>query len=63
MQMRSVRESCGFDFDANLRTVLRNIFADVGGAVLQQEVADDGERRLHDEGAVVGGKLLRGDAG
>jgi hypothetical protein len=39
--------------------MMRNVFADVGRAVLQQEVADDGERGLHDEGDVVGGTLLR----
>ena len=41
---------------------MRNVFADVGRAVLKQEVADDGERGLHDEGAVVVGTLLRDDA-
>ena len=34
----------------------------VGGLVVQQEVADDGKRGLHDSGAVAGGvKLLRDD--
>ena len=39
--------------------MLRNVRADVGGVVLQQEVADDGKRGLHDEGAVESVKLLR----
>jgi hypothetical protein len=43
--------------------MLRNVCADVGGVVLQQEVADDGKRGLHDEGAVVSVKLLRDNEG
>ena len=41
--------------------MLRNVCADVGGVVLQQEVADDGKRGLHDEAGGV--KLLRDDEG
>ena len=43
--------------------MLRNVCADVGGVVLQQEVADDGKRGLNDEGAVVSVKLLRDNEG
>ena len=48
--------------------MLRNIFKDIEGAVLQQARADDGKhdckRGLRDEGAVAGGvKLMRGDGG
>ncbi len=39
--------------------MLRNVCADVAGLVLQQEVADDGKRGLHNEGAVVSIKLMR----
>ncbi len=47
-----------------MRMMLRNVFADVAMAVLQQEVADDGKRGLHDEGDVVGGvNLLRDNGG
>ena len=39
--------------------MLRNVFKDVEGAVLQQALADDGKhdckRGLRDEGAVAGG--------
>ena len=53
-----------FDFRKNLGTMLTNVIYNVGGVVLQQEVADDGKRGLHDEGAVAGGvKLLRDDGG
>ena len=59
-----VRGSCGFDFRENSRTVFTNVIYNVGGVVLQQEVADDGKRGLHDHGAVAGGvKLLRDDGG
>ena len=58
------RESRGFDFRKNLRTAFTNVIYNVGGVVLQQEVADDGKRGLHDHGAVAGGvKLLRDDGG
>ena len=48
--------------------MLRNVFKDVEGAVLQQALADDGKhdgkRGLRDEGAVAGGvKLMRDDGG
>jgi hypothetical protein len=43
--------------------MLTNVIYNVGGVVLQQEVADDGKRGLHDEGAVVGVKLLRDGGG
>ena len=43
--------------------MLRNVCADVAGVVLQQEVADDGKRGLHDEGAVVSVKLLQDNEG
>ena len=44
--------------------MLTNVIYNVGGLVLQQEVADDGKRGLHNEGAVAGGvKLLRDDGG
>jgi hypothetical protein len=43
--------------------VSRNVFADVVGAVLQQDVAEDGKRGLQDAGAVVSVKLLRDDWG
>jgi hypothetical protein len=42
-----------------LRTAFTNEIYNVAGVVLQQEVADDGKRGLHDEGAVVSVKLLR----
>ena len=52
--------SRGFDFRNNLITAFTNVIYNVGGVVLQQEVADDGKSGLHDEGAVAGGvKLLR----
>ena len=46
--------------------MLRNVFEDVEGAVLQQALADDGKHDgkgwPHDGGAVAGCvKLLRGD--
>ena len=60
----AVRGSRSFDFKRDSRMMLRNVCADVGGVVLQQEVADDGKRGLHDHGAVAGGvKLLRDDGG
>jgi hypothetical protein len=40
-----------------------NVIADVGGAVQQQAVADDDERGLDDECAVVGVTLRRDDEG
>jgi hypothetical protein len=47
-----------------MRTTFTNVIYNVVGVVLQQEVADDGKRGLHDEGAVAGGvKLLRDDGG
>ena len=46
-----------------MRTVFTNVIYDVGGAALQQALADDGKRGVHDEGAVVGVKLLRDDGG
>ena len=46
-----------------MRTVFTNVIYDVGGPALQQAVADDGERGLHDEGAVVGVKLPQDDGG
>ncbi len=55
----AVHGSHSFDFRRDSRMMLRNVCADVGGLVLQQEVADDGKRGLHDEGAVVSVKLLR----
>ncbi len=58
-----VSGSCGFDFRENSRTAFTNVNYNIGGVVLQQEVADDGKRRLH-EGTVAGGvKLLRDDGG
>ena len=59
----AVRGSRSFDFRRDSRMMLRNVCADVGGVVLQQEVADDGKRGLHDEGAVVSVKLLRDNEG
>ena len=41
----------------------RHVFQDVQGRVLQQAVANDGKRKLRNEGAVVGVKLLRGGGG
>jgi hypothetical protein len=41
--------------------MLGNVFADVGGAVQQQAVADDDERGLDDARAVVGVTLRRDD--
>ena len=59
-----VRTSCGFDFREDMRTTFTNVIYNVVGVVLQQEVADDGKRGLHDHGAVAGGvKLLRDDGG
>ena len=59
-----VRRSCGFDFREDMRTTFTNVIYNVVGVVLQQEVADDGKRGLHDHGAVAGGvKLLRDDGG
>ena len=58
-----VRGGRSFDFRRDSRMMLRNVCADVGGVVLQQEVADDGKRGLHDEGAVVSVKLLRDNEG
>ncbi len=53
-----------FDFKIDFRMVLGNVFNDVVGLIPQQEVADDGKRGLHDDGAVAGGvKLLRDDGG
>ena len=46
-----------------MRTVFTNVINDIGGAALQQALADDGERGLHDEGAVVSVKLLRDNEG
>jgi hypothetical protein len=47
-----------------MRTTITNVIYNVGGVVLQQEVADDGKRGLHDDGTVAGGvKLLRDDEG
>ena len=43
--------------------MLRNVFKDVEGAVLQQALADDGKRGVHDKGAVVGVKLPQDDGG
>ena len=59
----AVRGSHSFDFRRDSRMMLRNVCADVGGVVLQQEVADDGKRGLHDKGAVVSVKLLRDNEG
>jgi hypothetical protein len=57
-----VRGSCGFGFRENSIKAFTNIIYNVGGVVLQQEVADKVKRGLHDEGAVAGGvKLLRYD--
>ena len=50
-------------FRKNLRTVFTNVINDVGGVALQQALADDGERGLHDEGAVVSVKLPQDDGG
>ncbi len=36
-----------------MRMILGNVFADVGGAVQQQAVADDCKRRIHEQGTVV----------
>ncbi len=59
-----VRRSRGFDFREDMRTTITNVIYNVGGVVLQQEVADDGKRGLHDDGTVAGGvKLLRDDEG
>jgi len=52
-------DSCGFDFRVYFRMMLGNVFADVGRAVQQQAVADDDERGLDDERAVVGVTLRR----
>ena len=41
----------------------RHVFQDVQGRVLQQAVANDGKRKLRNEGAVVGVNLLRGGGG
>ena len=48
-----------------MRTTFTNVIYNVVGVVLQQEVADDGKRGLHDHGAVAGGVklLLRDDGG
>ncbi len=47
-----------------MRATFTNVIYNVAGVVLQQEVADDGKRGLHDHGAVAGGvKLLRDDGG
>ena len=46
-----------------MRTTFTNVIYNVVGVVLQQEVADDGKRGLHDEGAVVSVKLLRDNEG
>ena len=46
-----------------MRTVFTNVIYDVGGAALQQALADDVKRGLHDEGAVVSVKLLRDNEG
>ncbi len=51
--------SCGFDFRVYFRMMLGNVFADVGGAVQQQAVADDDERGLYNERAVIGVTLRR----
>ena len=59
-----VRGSCVFDFRENSRPAFTNVIYNVSWVVLQQEVADDGKRGLHNEGAVAGGvKLLRDDGG
>jgi hypothetical protein len=61
-----VRGSRGFNFRKDLRTAFTYEIYNVGGValVLQQEVADDGKRGLHDHGAVAGGvELLRDDGG
>ena len=60
----AVRESRGFDFSENFGTAFTNVMHNVGGLVVQQEVADDGKRGLQDGGTVAGGvKLLRDDGG
>ena len=59
----AVRGSRSFDFTIDSRMMLRNVCADVAGVVLQQEVADDGKRGLHDAGAVGSVKLLRDNEG
>ena len=41
----------------------RHVFQDVQGRVLQQAVANDDKRKLRNEGAMVGVKLLRGSGG
>ena len=46
-----------------MRAVFTNVINDVGGAALQQALADDGKRGVHDEGAVVGVKLPQDDGG
>ena len=46
-----------------MRMMFRNVFTDVVGVVPQQEVADDGKRWLHDEGAIISVTLLRDDGG
>ncbi len=58
------RGSRSLYFKKNVRTVLTNVINDVGGAALQQALADDGKRGVHDEGAVVGvGVMLLQDDG
>ncbi len=60
----AVRGGRSFDFRKNVRTAFPNIIYNIGGVVLQQEVADDGKRGLHDGGTVAGGvELLRDDGG
>jgi hypothetical protein len=56
-----VRGSYGFVFRENSTKAFTNVIYNVGGVVLQQEVADDGKRGLHDEAGGV--KLLRDDGG
>ena len=47
-----------------MRTTFTNVIYNVGGVLLQQEVADDGKSGLNNHGAVAGGvKLLRDDGG
>ena len=63
--MRNSRDrgSRSLYFRNNLRTVFTNVITDVGGVALQQALADDGKRGVHDKGAVVGVKLPQDDGG